>query len=731
MVAKRWRKNLIAMSVTLSVCAASVAWAWDTFNVSTNKSAAPVGLSGILEPFPPDALSFDAFEALDGNWSDWSEETLGLISKLYEDPSLDLEGQRELIERLKTKSKTMEKAIRDPRYGKIHDDLISLNGALTRRIELFEAILDSQEIDGEALKLQKLADSQKDVVQAASNLNRWLRGITNGSGWVKFLASDKIAKVSKTEPLNKDNRQLLLNALRNLKEKDKLKSQAQRSFLGRSRFSTLKAALESYERADTFKPKKADPGKFRKAAAELITAVESFEAGYSDVAAAEIAVASQKIEVASTDGGQLIAKVLDRHYQNFNFKVFISEDFINRLITKRHTEKGEVRDFILGANVSGSQTTTTRIGVDFKPRDDAALFDITLNGTTNSNTRGVTSEATIFTRGNHHIFGRKQIVFDGDTFETRKARVTVDANNRHVGTATRVSGVPILGSIANRIARREVARKRPQSEAIAAGKVKRRVLPRFDEEVDERFVEANEEIDDGLHTNLKNAGVWPAERLLQTTSKDMIVNALIREGVESGGNPANLSLAKSKGLNVFLHESLFNNTFNRMDIAGRTLTDTQLRKEFEKFLSKLAGEEVLLGDDEEAEDETTYIFARNDPIRIRFQDGDVQLVLRAGIKQKGEEDIPTQEVVVPMTYTLSGDEILIERGTVAVTPIEKPESLAKQIARAGVMRKKIQSAIENRTRPRILTIKRNDGSKVKVNVTQIRALDGWLTVSVE
>src|SRR5262249_10577376 len=136
------------------------------------------------------------------------------------------------------------------------------------------------------------------------------------------------------------------------------------------------------------------------------------------------------------------------------------------------------------ANVTGSQTTVTNVGIRLVPSSGTAQFDIVANGDISSNTVGVTDQAQIYTQGNHSFVAAKRIVFDGDRFWTTPARINVSAHNSTVDAQTNMG---LFSGIANGIAMRKAEEMRPQSEAIAASRVQDNVLPKFNAEVDKEF----------------------------------------------------------------------------------------------------------------------------------------------------------------------------------------------------------------------------------------------------
>jgi hypothetical protein len=108
----------------------------------------------------------------------------------------------------------------------------------------------------------------------------------------------------------------------------------------------------------------------------------------------------------------------------------------------------------------------------------------------------------------------------------------------------------------------------------------------------------------------------------------------------------------------------------------------------------------------------------------------VLIVIRAGFKQMGKDDIPPQEVAVPLTFKANNGQIVINRESVRVSPIERPESVAVQVARAGAIRKKIESALPERTVDGAVNLDRGEGkTDLQIVATSIQSLNGWLSVT--
>jgi hypothetical protein len=188
---------------------------------------------------------------------------------------------------------------------------------------------------------------------------------------------------------------------------------------------------------------------------------------------------------------------------------------------------------------------------------------------------------------------------------------------------------------------------------------------------------------------------------------------------------------------VALHESLLNNSLDRLKFAGRTITDKELASEIEKSFSDLLGRDLkatkkIEEAGEGSKEPATFIFPEKDPIRLRVNNGQLLLVIRAGLKQKpGEEDIPTQEITVPLVFRIEGSKLVIESEQVGVSPVEPPANAGLQIARAQVVRAKVQNALPTRAFDRFISIDKNRQTPIQLGLSQIKLAGGWLSLSFE
>jgi hypothetical protein len=451
--------------------------------------------------------------------------------------------------------------------------------------------------------------------------------------------------------------------------------------------------------------------------------------------AAELRREFANIRLISADGGQRLVSTLERQFFNYNLRVVVTEPFLNKLIAQCRTESGPVFDCILGARVTGCQITNTAVNVDLKPSSNTARFDLKLDGHIRSNTQGVTPQATVYTDGNHTFCAAKEVTFDGKNFTTAPAVISVSPHNTTTGIATKFSGVPLLGGIANRFAARQVEAKRGEAESIAASRVSDRVLPQFNQEVDSSFATQGAKLETEFFAGLRSSGLFPDAYVYQSTDNVLSISARLMAPNQVAANIPDSRLSTVSGATALMHETVLNNAIDQLGIAGQTLNEPELREKLEAFLSKALNRPFKLEpppakettEDEETDKLKAIIFATTDPVRFRIEDDELSIIIRAGFKNEGKDDIPTREITVPISFKVVDRQILATRGNVTVAAAEGEGG---GVLVNAVVRKKIQTVLPDRAVDSKVEFKTRDKTVVAY-VTNLTLVDGWVGISID
>jgi hypothetical protein len=698
------------------------------------------GLRGLLAEQVPVDLTEESLESLGGNWAPVRAKLVISLNQLYENESLGIRGQRRALEELKAQAAVIRVGIEELRNKPIQRNLITIHGRLSRRIGVAEALLDAVTISTKAAPAVSAAETARQkLTVSVRKLHGYLKSFATGETWIDYLGVVRISEDLKKPTPGKSGLAVMRRVQERLQGKDQIGDAAQTKFLKEPQIAAVEEALGAYlteaGKPTPTKPRPVVPlndktrAALRPHLATLAAAIDRYELSSSKSAATRVRQALKSVQTISPSQGEQLGEALRPLYLSYNLRVVASEKLLGRIIGQTRTKKKPVRDVILEAQVTGDSTTSATVGIDLLKSQRGARWNMVLNGKTITDTRANKKGVNVFTHGEHTFSATKLVEFDGDRFSTKPAVVDVDANNTIVDVTAK-------SVIIRRLAKKKAAKLNPQTERIAAQKVAADVSPEFNGEVDKQFKKATTDLAKHVNGPLKQLDLFPAARSITTTNDELRVSTqLMGSGELAGGRP-NPAITSDSGLVVHLHESAINNALDRLKLAGRTMTEEDLKVEFEKTLSTFLGREFHFpAADARSADETgptTLVFAGEDPIRVRIADGKLFMVIRAGLKQEsGKEEIPAQVVTVPFGIGVDGDNVVLSRGSVKVSAVSRPKSRTKQIVRAGVVRKKITRNLKNRLIERHMSVPRDGADSIRLSVTRVEAINGWLSIVFE
>lgn len=466
----------------------------------------------------------------------------------------------------------------------------------------------------------------------------------------------------------------------------------------------------------------------------IVRAAIDFESGARATHAKIVRAGYRTLHATAPAVHAKIKPSIARDYFNYNLHFVLSEPMMSRLVSDYRTESGDIADCILGAWVTGCQVTDTSVRANIKPSTTNAAFDLEVHGRTRTNTRGRKSPATIFSRGNHRFVIRKPTYFDGETLSADEASMDVNINTRTTGVSTDYDGIPIFGGIARGIARNRAAQQQPKADAIAARKLANKALPQFEDEVAQTYADANSQISDKLLARLKERGLYPTAYSARSSNTHLALSSRTIYGETLAAPRPPKTPAPSRGLAIQIHQTSINASIDSMGISGK-MTPTQVITKIESSLSELLDREVTI-DKSEIDDSTTLDFSAYDPIRVRFEDGAVVIILRTGFLQENKT-VGKHLIEVPLKISLDGDNIVLTSPEISGStkgwrsrPLEEDGSkITARVVINQLMKKTFQDPEMRIDATHNLDL--GNGTNLDLKVTRLEPSDGWLTVVME
>lgn len=417
-----------------------------------------------------------------------------------------------------------------------------------------------------------------------------------------------------------------------------------------------------------------------------------------------------------------------------NIRFTVGETFLNRVIAQDRVEPGPVRDNILGAQVTGRQTTMSRLRVDLLPSNEQARIALLLRGDVQTLTTGVTPQAMIDTAGQQQFSGVKEVYFDGERFSTRHATVYIRANNQTIGATTGLSGT-MFGGLADRIAYRVAERQKSAGEAVARDRLAERLFPTFDGEVDERLAQANRSLEP-VRRWLDTMKLLPSSQSTWTTDQQLIYEGLVGDSKNVTSLPAADQIENDNGLRISIHESLTNTFIDRTGLKGLKTTDKKLR-EMEYTFLRYTGQNVP----DDAENSaavpgmegivTDIEFDEVDPMTIRYDRDQAILTIKAQFKPAGQALMPPMVVTIPYQIQVAGDKLRFRGQTPTVVTQDRPDPDAPPTIIERAIQKVIEADLIPLEFDRTLPASLWKGPGPAPRISSIKADNGWLTITAE
>ncbi|MBL8848200.1 MAG: hypothetical protein JNG89_00880 [Planctomycetaceae bacterium] len=436
--------------------------------------------------------------------------------------------------------------------------------------------------------------------------------------------------------------------------------------------------------------------------------------------------------------------------------VELHEGLLNRILRRTDERQGPVRDFVLGADVHGTETTTTSIGVDLLPSENGVSLELVLQGRNRAETVGYTPQAAVRTLGQHQFTARKRVTHDGRLFGTQRPQVEVVPFNQTVGVDTPVNGVPILGDVASSIGFQAAESQRSQGEQIAAQKIREGVGTEFNRRVDDELTKLNRGWLETVGPQLQQRGFDEFAIAAESTS-DWARYAVDLPAPETalsvpqraqrpvtGSNATQHTARRAAAENVAdgvvgrvaVRAEFIDNIIARLGLAGATFKAADFAEPAAAALGVVEsleqhGLEIGAIPPEAAAALQSLVlrFDGNEPLRVAFTPGMIWVRARAALSLPPLLDLPVLQVTARYRLEILSD------GVTQLTPFDLQLAPANDgdaalNPLAALLESQAKSAMPTIRLPRELRLPVPDAEPVLLRMHELKADDGVLTATV-
>ena len=354
-------------------------------------------------------------------------------------------------------------------------------------------------------------------------------------------------------------------------------------------------------------------------AAVLLRNIERYEATGLPSDSRRLAMDCQYLLDSPLEARRQLAARIDDYYRNANFRLAVKDEFLNDLMPERNVEYAQINDEVQGHPTSGHSLMATEAVVRMVPDPKRVRMALEVTGDIASNTTTDAGAARFLNASRSWYVARKPLEVDMKGISLWPAEVQVHNDTELRGVDTKLGNVPILGFVLAQIAKGQYEQNKPAATAEVEQKIISQASQRVDAEAREQLAGMVAKLNQRVFDPLNNLSLDPQLIDAQTTEQRFTMRLRVGGEDQIGSHTPRPNAPEDSLASVQLHESVLNNGLRRLQFEGRTFTLPQLAEHVGKSLNCTPW---LTNPDNE---DVKITFARQDPVVVRCQDGQVVL----------------------------------------------------------------------------------------------------------
>ena len=457
------------------------------------------------------------------------------------------------------------------------------------------------------------------------------------------------------------------------------------------------------------------------AVTEVLECIERFEAEPGSQHAAELAFCAASCSASHRDDVAELGQLLETHWRNANMRISISGEFMNLFMPSIEPVREPVRDHILGASVRGQSASSTELAVVLYPDPSRVFLGLAARGDIESRTRSHRGPVTLYNDGYGYYTAEKIVTIDPSGVYVWGAESDAHCQSRLRGINSTFDGVPLMGNMVRNIARHEHDEQRGVVRWEFERRVERRAEDRFDEEVNGRLAQVDQQLEERVLDPLRELQLDPTAIDMHTTEERVIFRSrLAGEHQVSAHTPRPAPLDDSL-LNVQIHQSAINNAVQQLGLDGRRC---DLRELYAELATQLGDESGTIPED--LPEGVTLELAAEDAVNITCENGRVRIELNVSELSRGRKSWRGFTVRAYYEPQLDGLQATMAR-TSGIELAAEGLRIGDKLALRGIFTKVFSRSQTLQLVPDQL-IERP--AMAGVVVTQFRIEDGWVGMSL-
>lgn len=456
--------------------------------------------------------------------------------------------------------------------------------------------------------------------------------------------------------------------------------------------------------------------------------------------------------IGESNQAPVVPAALREVFSRPNLVLTVSSSMVQQAAAQVVCRERPIDDCILGTRIIGNGTLQGTVTAQTLPSLGHATVQLTLLGNFHSRSVGYNGPVTLNTLGTGNVMSTRTLFLS-------EGGISLAPTLTSATLASRITSINHPLRLVRKIASKRAAQQKPQADAIANDKFRRRVGSEFDAQVNQAVSAAmtndRQAAFSTARTTLLQLGVPEPSRTIGSTANSIFLEATqAAAGQLAAINAAPPLTAGGYDLAIQLHESMVDNVASRV-LAGRTMTGEQLdqlmadagrpRQPIDRPLP--SDEEEREGAEKESATKDTdelgepvnesfvIDFARFRPVIFEARDQSLKVGLRGTRFRQGERELRRPIEITAIYRPMQGPDgttYLAREGEVGVDFPGGRRLTITQVA----LKRSIQRSFDDRFPPQLLdhtlalpvTLPIASMRGQTLRASSIDSHDGWLTV---
>ena len=366
--------------------------------------------------------------------------------------------------------------------------------------------------------------------------------------------------------------------------------------------------------------------------AALLQLIEQHDSQAISFVESKIMKSIQSLRLVNSAKAQRVVHAFDQHYRNANIRIAVSEQLLRRMLPPVEPHTMPVQTSVFGSRIRGVSHVRSKVDLDLIPSSGKIIAHMKTQGHVQTQSYGQSQGADVNTLGSSYFSSVTPVSIFANGYTVGASTVEVRGRTRLRGLNTQYDQLPIIGVLANNIARSRYGEISGATSRIANRRIKNKLTEEIDQRARERMNRRGEQLSQNIIQPLNRLALAPTPVELRTTDDRMVSRYRLAGSNHLTANTPRPRALQSSLLSMQVHQSALNNLFERLVPREESRT---LMKTLEEGFAVFNRTNVELPADLPGDVEMKFI--KENPITFEFEDGTAWLTLRVVRLTRGEK----------------------------------------------------------------------------------------------